>query len=94
MSFYKAGENNIFKDGEDPNGFVLDVTNDVEYKFDDKAGDLASAKFENGALIVSGLAKGNYTTVLTITYTKASVVPTNNEVHEIFQIPLIVKGVE
>ena len=94
LSFYKAGENNIFKDGEDPNGFVLDVTNDVEYKFDDKAGDLASAKFENGALIVSGLAKGNYTTVLTITYTKASVVPTNNDVHEIFQIPLIVKGVE
>ena len=94
LSFYKAGENNIFKDGEDPNGFVLDVTNDVEYKFDDKAGDLASAKFENGALIVSGLAKGNYTTVLTITYTKASVVPTNNYVHEIFQIPLIVKGVE
>lgn len=94
LSFYKAGENNIFKDGEDPNGFELDVTNDVEYKFDDKAGDLASAEFENGALIVSGLAKGNYTTVLTITYTKASVVPTNNDVHEIFQIPLIVKGVE
>ena len=99
LSFYKAGENNVFKDGEDPNGFKLESVTDenaanLDIKFDDKAGDLANAYFDaNGNLIVSGLAKGNYTTILTVTYKKA-VEFGNTTVHETFQIPLNVQGVE
>ena len=99
LSFYKAGENNVFKNGEDPNGFTLvGVTSEnaanLDIKFDDKAGDLADAYFDaNGNLIVSGLAKGNYTTILTVTYKKA-VELGNTTVHETFQIPLNVQGVE
>ena len=100
LSFYKAGEDNIFKDKEEVNGLtLLNVTgtthSNLAFEFDDKAGDLADVYFDNdGSLIVSGLAKGNYTTVLTITYKKASVVPTNVEVWETFEIPLTVQGVE
>ena len=99
LSFYKAGENNVFKNDEDPNGFTLEgVTGEnaanLDIKFDDKAGDLADAYFDaNGNLIVSGLAKGNYTTILTVTYKKA-VEFGNTTVHETFQIPLNVQGVE
>ena len=84
---------------EDPNGFKLEgVTSEnaanLDIKFDDKAGDLADAYFDaNGNLIVSGLAKGNYTTILTVTYKKA-VEFGNTTVHETFQIPLNVQGVE
>ena len=100
LSFYKAGEDNIFKDKEEVNGLtLLNVTgtthSNLAFEFDDKAGDLADVYFDNdGSLIVSGLAKGNYTTVLTITYKKASVVPTDVEVWETFEIPLTIQGVE
>ena len=69
----------------------MDVTSDVEYKFDDKAGDLAKANFEDGKLIVEGLAKGDYTTVLTVTYKKASEFD-GTTVYETFEIPLTVQA--
>ena len=99
LSFYKAGEDNIFKNGEEVNKLTLaSVTGqnaeNLIIEFDDKAGDLANAYFEaDGSLIVEGLAKGNYTTVLTITYKEASVVD-NTDVYETFEIPLTVQGVE
>ena len=96
LSFYKAGKDHVFADynpskKNDVNGFELDVTNDVTYKFDDKAGDLAKANFEDGKLIVEGLAKGDYTTVLTVTYTKASEFD-GTTVYETFEIPLTVQA--
>ena len=99
LSLYKAGVDHIFMDKTEVNKLTLDGVTGVNpanlsVKFDDKAGDLANAYFdEKGNLIVEGLAKGNYTTVLTITYKKASVVD-GTEVHETFEIPLNVQGVE
>ena len=99
LSLYKAGVDHIFMDKTEVNKLTLDGVTGVNaanlsVEFDDKAGDLAKAYFdEKGNLIVEGLAKGNYTTVLTITYKKASVVD-GTEVHETFEIPLNVQGVE
>ena len=91
LSFYKAGTDNVFRGGVVVNGFTLHVAEDVKYSFDDKAGDKASASFANGVLTVSGLAAGNYTTVLTVTYTKASVID-GVDVYETFEIPLTVQA--
>ena len=95
LSFYKAGTDNVFTSGVVVNGFTLDVANDIllPMEFDDNAGDKATAKFEHGVLTVSGLAKGNYTTVLTVTYKAASEFD-GTSVYETFQIPLTVQGVE
>ena len=95
LSFYKAGTDNVFTSGVVVNGFTLDVANDIllPMEFDDNAGDKATAKFEHGVLTVSGLAKGNYTTVLTVTYKAASEFG-GTSVYETFQIPLTVQGVE
>ena len=91
LSFYKAGTDNVFRGGVVVNGFTLHVAEDVTYSFDDNAGDKASASFANGVLTVSGLAAGNYTTVLTVTYTKASVID-GVQVYETFEIPLTVQA--
>ena len=91
LSFYKAGTDNVFRGGVVVNGFTLHVAEDVTYSFDDNAGDKASASFANGVLTVSGLAAGNYTTVLTVTYTKASVIK-GVQVYETFEIPLTVQA--
>lgn len=94
LSFYKAGKDHVFTGGEVVNGLTLTVKDNYDYKFDDKAGDKAEAKFENGKLILTGLAKPlsdeGYTTVLTVTYLTASKAG-NTPIYETFKINLTVK---
>lgn len=94
LSFYKAGKDHVFTGGEVVNGLTLKVKDNYDYKFDDKAGDKAEAKFENGKLILTGLAKPlsdeGYTTVLTVTYLTASKAG-NTPIYETFKINLTVK---
>ena len=97
LSFYKAGKDHTFEGASVVNGFKLDNCNDkkyVETSFDDNAGDKATAIFKNGVLTITGLAKGNYTTVLTVTYKKASTVESTTEVWETYTINLNVQSVE
>lgn len=97
LSFYKAGKDNIFTDGNTVNGLTLALKNyDSDYtcEFDDNAGDKAKAEFVNGALKLTGLAEPNtadgYTTVLTVTYKKASKAG-KTDIWETFKINLTVK---
>ena len=97
LSFYKAGKDNIFADGNTVNGLTLALENyDSDYtcEFDDNAGDKAKAEFVNGALKLTGLAEPNtadgYTTVLTVTYKKASKAG-KTDIWETFKINLTVK---
>lgn len=51
---------------------IIDLeANEYAFSFDSKAGNNATARVENGKLIVSGLAANKYETTLTITYKKA-----------------------
>ena len=94
LSFNHAGTDYVFTASSTVNGFKLNVRDHVECTFDDKAGSAAKASFSNGVLTVSGLAKGNYTTVLTITYTEASKFSDGTTVYETFEIPLTVQAGE
>ena len=94
LSFYKAGKDHPFETDEEVNGLKLkniDNGNGYSYKFDDKAGDKAKVSFSDGKMIVEGLAKGDYTTELTITYLKASTFD-NVDIWESFKINLTVKA--
>ena len=96
LSFYKAGKDHPFKSKEEVNGFTLkgiDGSEDLNYgfEFDDKAGDKAKVSFSEGKMIVEGLAKGDYTTELTITYLKASTFD-GVDIWESFKINLTVKA--
>ena len=104
LSFYKAGKDNLFSSSSTVNGLKLDLggaTNrNLICKFDDNAGDKATAVFNNGNLILKGLAEPNtadgYTTVLTITYKKAAEINGGEEnggvdIYETFKINLTVK---
>lgn len=95
LSFYKAGKDHVFDNGVVVNGLTLDLADaNVDFKFDDKAGDKATAEFSGGKLILTGLAKpisaDGYTTVLTVTYMKASKAG-NTDIYETFKINLSVK---
>ena len=97
LSFYKAGKDHTFEGASVVNGFKLDNCNStayVETSFDNNAGEKAKAEFKNGVLTISGLAKGNYTTVLTVIYKKASTVASTAEVWETYTISLNVQAVE
>ena len=100
LSFYKAGKDHVFTTDEVVNGLKLDLANgkNYSYEFDDNAGDKAQAEFKNGSLTLRGLAEPHsadgYTTVLTITYKKASVIENGDEdidIYETFKINLTVK---
>ena len=107
LSFYKAGKDNLFSSSSTVNGLKLDLggaaNSNLICEFDDNAGDKAKARFENGKLILEGLAEPNtadgYTTVLTITYKKAAEINggsdnANNggvDIYETFKINLTVK---
>ena len=104
LSFYKAGKDNLFSSSSTVNGLKLDLggaaNNNLICEFDDNAGDKAKARFENGKLILEGLAEPNtadgYTTVLTITYKKAAEIMGGEEkggvdIYETFKINLTVK---
>ena len=104
LSFYKAGKDNLFSSSSTVNGLKLNLggTNNtnLDCKFDDNAGDKATAVFSNGNLILTGLAEPNtadgYTTVLTITYKKAAEIKGGEEnggvdIYETFKINLTVK---
>ena len=96
LSFYKAGKDNVFTTGSVVNGLELDLASGANYitEFDDNAGDKAKAEFSYGNLKLSGLAEPNtadgYTTVLTITYKKASKAG-ETDIWETFKINLTVK---
>ena len=98
LSFYKAGKDNLFSSSSTVNGLKLDLggttNNNLICKFDDNAGDKATAVFNNGNLILKGLAEPNtadgYTTVLTITYKKAAKAG-DVDIYETFKINLTVK---
>lgn len=95
LSFYKAGKDHVFDNGEVVNGLTLSLADaNVDFKFDDKAGDKATAEFSGGKLILKGLAKpisaDGYTTVLTVTYKKASKAG-YTDIYETFKINLSVK---
>lgn len=94
LSFYKAGKDHVFTRGEVVNGLKLQVANNYTCEFDDKAGDKAKAEFNSGKLILTGLAKPlsdeGYTTVLTVTYKKASKAG-STDIYETFKINLTVK---
>lgn len=96
LSFYKAGKDNVFTTGSVVNGLELDLASGANYiaEFDDNAGDKAKAEFSYGDLKLSGLAEPNtadgYTTVLTITYKKASKAG-ETDIWETFKINLTVK---
>ena len=94
LSFYKAGKDHPFETDEEVNGLTLkniDNGKGYSYKFDDKAGDKAKVSFSDGKMIVEGLAKGDYTTELTITYLKASTFD-GVDIWESFKINLTVKA--
>ena len=104
LSFYKAGKDNLFSSSSTVNGLKLDLggaaNSNLICEFDDNAGDKAKARFENGKLILEGLAEPNtadgYTTVLTITYKKAAEIMGGEEkggvdIYETFKINLTVK---
>ena len=103
LSFYKAGKDNVFTTGSVVNGLELDLASGDNYiaEFDDNAGDKAKAEFSHGDLKLSGLAEPNtaegYTTVLTITYKKASEINGGSDkedgvdIYETFKINLTVK---
>ena len=106
LSFYKAGKDNLFSSSSTVNGLKLDLggtqNTNLICKFDDNAGDKAKARFENGKLILEGLAEPNtadgYTTVLTVTYKKASHINDASandgkgvDIYETFKINLTVK---
>ncbi len=107
LSFYKAGKDNLFSSSSTVNGLKLNLggaaNDNLICEFDDNAGDKAKARFENGKLILEGLAEPNtadgYTTVLTITYKKAAEINggsdnANNggvDIYETFKINLTVK---
>ena len=98
LSFYKAGKDNLFSSSSTVNGLKLDLggaaNSNLICKFDDNAGDKATAVFNNGNLILKGLAEPNtadgYTTVLTVTYKKASKAG-KTDIWETFKINLTVK---
>ena len=98
LSFYKAGKDNLFSSSSTVNGLKLDLggaaNDNLICEFDDNAGDKAKARFENGKLILEGLAEPNtadgYTTVLTITYKKAAKAG-DVDIYETFKINLTVK---
>ena len=100
LSFYKAGKDHVFTTDEVVNGLKLDLAygKNYSYEFDDNAGDKAQAEFKNGSLTLRGLAEPHsadgYTTVLTITYKKASVIENGDkdiDIYETFKINLTVK---
>ena len=104
LSFYKAGQDHVFTSNEVVNGLKLalgDTSNDnLIFEFDDNAGDKAKAKFEKGNLTLTGLAEpltaDGYTTVLTVTYKKASEIAGGDakggvDIYETFKINLTVK---
>ena len=104
LSFYKAGKDNLFSSSSTVNGLKLNLggaaNDNLICKFDDNAGDKATAVFNNGNLILKGLAEPNtadgYTTVLTITYKKAAEIMGGEDkggvdIYETFKINLTVK---
>ena len=105
LSFYKAGKDNLFSSSSTVNGLKLNLggaaNDNLICKFDDNAGDKATAVFNNGNLILKGLAEPNtadgYTTVLTITYKKAAEINGGSaskdgvDIYETFEINLTVK---
>ena len=101
LSFYKAGKDHLFANKQTVNGLgitIAEFNGDLNYscEFDDNAGDKATAVFdaEKGSLTLKGLAEPNtadgYTTVLTVTYKKASKAG-NVDIYETFKINLTVK---
>lgn len=81
---YAFGNSNVI------NGHTLvpvNTTDNCVTSFDSKAGNNATATFNQGVLTIAGLAKGNYTTTLTVTYKKA-VTAGGADVYESFPITI------